>query len=309
MSRLAFSPLAPARLLLALLLVAGCRSTAPPEPEDNLASLPSLDEIAPATPRPEPPAHLQPHTQVRIRTYFLPADFSPSRLRAVMNRAALDDTATRRWRWNGLEAGVLGRKEVRRFLEMLPANVRSRSVSMMVGSDPAAVLTTGPLNPERRITWTLAGEHGQETRRSRGGRFRFLLEAGRGRPPRLTLTPQHHKPRLTLEPREPGAKVLDGEIFTPLALSAALPPDRFLMIAPATRAGPGKQNTDTENEKRPRDAGEAEEEKQGAGEAGGEAAENRTIDLGTLMLGRRPDSTAPYRVLLLQTRPLAPPGW
>ncbi len=195
----------------------------------------------PDAPLPEPTGQLTPIPAVGAKTdgilivdqiYILRQRQLEPILAEVAEGAAarLDDTQRATWNANELQAVRLNAVELSQFYKAIDKGSSMRRNRHAITKHDLLLETTPELARPIVIDWATKPNL-DRTLRMPAGRTRFLGQLKLERDhASITLTPQHHWVRQTLIPRAPLEKVRDGRIFHELTLTAALPPNEYLVI-------------------------------------------------------------------------------
>ena len=214
--------------------IGGCETAAPRQSSDR--ELPTMRSIRAEAP---PPELLSVEGQrvtdadkarARITEVYLPLDVSLESAWVMVDEDVFPAVTRGVWRSNGMRVGLLHESQLGPFLEELPPTIEEREKAF-VGYDQRSPLRRSP-----RIAATLYADltvppFAPKREFVRGHRLQLLAALQpSGNATRVELTPQHHVPRMTLRPREPLEKALDGRIFEELSVPLVVPGDRFLVL-------------------------------------------------------------------------------
>ena len=145
------------------------------------------------------------------------------------------------WRGNGLRAATTDAATLNQFFSKLTGYGGTKHVTLGAGRDPVAIETTPPLE-QAVIVRGLLGLDRDETFKLPSGRTQFLtlLEPGKDKS-LLEITPHHHWSAVSVTPRTPEEKALDGRVFRELPLNVDLDSRHCLVIGyvPPARPAPG----------------------------------------------------------------------
>ncbi|MEM7576471.1 MAG: hypothetical protein AAF328_03260 [Planctomycetota bacterium] len=171
----------------------------------------------------------------------LPLDVSLEPAWSVVDEDVFPAITSGVWRSNGLRIGLLPRDRLVDFLNALPPNWGDRRQRIWGGDEPRALVRSRPIRAEFFVDLTVPPFAPQrETFRGNTATLLMKLRPQRGGFTRVTLTPQHHKPRQTIRPRTPQEKLLDGRIFEELSVTVAVPEQkdsaRYLVLGLARTA-------------------------------------------------------------------------
>ncbi len=134
------------------------------------------------------------------------------------------------WRGNGLRAATADAAVLSQFFTKLPGYGGTKHVRLAAGRDPAAIETTPPFE-QAIIVRGLLGLDRDETLKLPAGRSQFLalLEPGKEKAA-LEILPHHHWESVSVTPRTPQEKALDGQVFRELLLNVELDSQQHLVI-------------------------------------------------------------------------------
>ncbi|MEM1097293.1 MAG: hypothetical protein AAGH92_00760 [Planctomycetota bacterium] len=154
----------------------------------------------------------------------LPMDVSLDPAWSVVDEDVFPAITSGVWRSNGLRIGLLSKSRLVDFLNALPPNWGNRRQRIWGGDEPKVLVRSRPIRAEFFADLTVP-PFAPHTETFRGHTATMLLELRpqRGGFTRVTLTPQHHKPRQVIRPRSPQEKLLDGRVFEELSVTVAVP--------------------------------------------------------------------------------------
>ncbi len=136
------------------------------------------------------------------------------------------------WHGNGLRIGLLQESQLEAFLDALPGTRADDRVQRVIGGPrPMSLLRSRPLAARFFADLTVP-PFAPKRETVRGNRLHLLIsfKPQPGGFTRVELTPHHHKPRHILRARTDEEKLLDGRRFDELAVTVAVPSDRFLVL-------------------------------------------------------------------------------
>lgn len=213
-----------------LLTATACTSHHPTHPP-----LPTIDVVRPPLTSSPPPSGHPPDQSaavLQVVRLTLPLDADTETAWALTNPALPDPTATETWRDNGIRVALLKRKHLDRFQRELPALTRNAPTQWITLN---ALPTPLPVSPTINHTTIITITHPAQpprTIRLTSGRLRFLTRVTdiTQKEPVLEWTPQLYKPRVTVQPRQPQEKNLDGLVFSSLTLLTPARPNQLVVI-------------------------------------------------------------------------------
>jgi len=143
------------------------------------------------------------------------------------------------WRSNGVRIGLLHVRQREAFSDALPG-VMHRARSQLVTAAQLAPVRVAPPQPGVTVVDLTIPPRAPQLDRVRGGRIqllgRLLDPATDGDPADtpaeliLHLIPHHHKPKVTVRPRTPAEKALDGRVYHELGVRVHVPADRVVVL-------------------------------------------------------------------------------
>jgi hypothetical protein len=219
-----------------LLITTACTPPHPTHPP-----LPTIDAVRPpVTSSPAGSGHPQSQLAAALRVVrlTLPLDADTEAAWALTDPTPLNPTATEAWRDNGIHVALLKHDQLDRFLVELPGlNSNPPTQWITLNAEPTPL----PVSPviTRRTTLTITHPASQtETIQLTSGRLRLIAEliAISSKEAVVEWTPQAHEPRVTVQPRQPQEKALDGRVIDSLALRTPLPPDHWVVMGLFTPA-------------------------------------------------------------------------
>lgn len=231
---------ATALLLLSAITLALPACQAAPNTDDTLAELPRLSEVqsrvTPDGPPPEAQLTRGPRAQMLLQQFELAFDAPLTSVWAQVDETAIDAQTRALWEANGLRVGVVERSALGELFQQMPTVLSSGRRRVITDDYPTPLRASSRLVEPVRVALEAASkpvsESTEHAESAEGGRMRLLARAR----PRgyagvaMVVAPQHHQPRLTLEPRDPRADVLDGRIYEKLALRTTLGANDVLVI-------------------------------------------------------------------------------
>jgi hypothetical protein len=264
---------------LALILV-GCASE-----ESSLDRFPTLSQVQsrlkPKHTDPPEPAGSTPKARIAVQQLSLPIH-RPTRgaWQSVIDQSMFPDLTRRAWQANGVRVGMLAAGDRSKLQKALPPILRSRRQTMYASSHPASLLQAPSQTGTVNIDLSMFLDGGSQTRSFKEGRMRLLAKVQRNDNGRfvLHLIPQHYKHELSLKPRDPLDKELDGTVFSQLALRMPVPRNQFLVLG-LHRAKPAPSEAgDGTFRVEPRDNDDAGDGSNGSSKAGTGKAEDNGAD-------------------------------
>ncbi|MEM8783370.1 MAG: hypothetical protein AAGE65_11020 [Planctomycetota bacterium] len=165
----------------------------------------------------------------------LPLDVSLEPAWSVVDEDVFPAITSGVWRSNGLRIGLLPKRRLTEFLHALPANWGNRRQRIWGGDEPAVLVRSRPIRAAFFADLTVPPFAPQ--RETFQGHTTALLMKLRPLPggfTRVTITPQHHRPRQTIRMRTAQEKLLDGRVFEELSVTVAVPEEgheaRYLVL-------------------------------------------------------------------------------
>jgi hypothetical protein len=217
-------------LALAALML-GCAS----EPS-GLDKLPSLAQIASRHPHPvdaPSPNGAKPSTRIEVRELALPIQLATDKAwQQVIDQSVFPELTREAWQANGMRIGVLARSDLAKLTEALPPVMSHRTSVLYASSQPSELLKAPGQAGPIRADLSMLTDGGSKPRRLRGGRMQILARTRTDSAGNLFLhlIPHHHKRKLTLKPRDPSEKKLDGTVFENLALRMPAPRNQIIVV-------------------------------------------------------------------------------
>jgi hypothetical protein len=150
---------------------------------------------------------------------------------AATDEAILPPISRAVWNGNGLRIGRLPARAADDFGQAVGEPVELRDYQLLSYAYPDVLRRSPPLAAEFVADLTVPpGPVYKET--FTGGRLRLLLASRPlgNRAVRVTLTPQHFVPAVSLLPRDPIEKILDGRVFSELSIELDARPDQALVL-------------------------------------------------------------------------------
>jgi|GEM_PF-3015621 len=213
-----------ALLLSAAIIVPGCKSG---PGKDEVVPLPALGQDQ-RVPR---------GVYAVVRRADVPLDEPTDRVWAIINEEVVPPLTHGAWRGNGLRVGILRRDQLDAFALAMPTPVAYGESFISQSAHPIPILETAQLRsdlrlqidltqpPRPRAVETIAG--------GKSSRLRLLarIETDKQGQHTLVLTPQHYVPSpLTLIPRDPLEKELDGRVYSELSIGLKLGTDQVAVV-------------------------------------------------------------------------------
>lgn len=283
-------------LLVALLPGCGTRGEV-----DALADLPTLDEVRPRVAPIEPPEveprATGPWIEAWLEQLELSRDMPTDALWAHVDEDVLPESLRDAWRANGLRVGVLRVEAREAFTEALPEAVMAVRRNRIATRGEPLPLRDGPRLREPVTIHTPAQRNAathaptMNSHQAQRGRMRLLsrFTTAQGGSVRVEIVPQHHRRRASIRPRDPREAMLDGEIFTPLAIAQTLGPQEILVIGlhqpwpePSATDGDDDHDHDHDDARQQaddRDADDTREDAADDGDGDGDDRRSRTIEV------------------------------
>jgi hypothetical protein len=215
-----------AAIVVAALALSACAERA--------STLPTLTDIrstatAPATSLDQQAADA--HVLTTIQHIDLPLDVATDDLWSRVDETAVSPLTQITWNANGLRLGLISRDDLPALASISPKALNIELTQL---------LSTGQFTPLRRalrqtepITVDLTTPP-QPTQliHVRGGQLQLLasMTAAPDGSAEIDLLPHHYVPRLSVIPRDPLEKQLDGRSFDPLAVHLKLNPQQVLVV-------------------------------------------------------------------------------
>jgi hypothetical protein len=219
-------------LVVVTIAMGGCGAF---EDRETLADLPSLAQIDSRIPRNwggPTPGGSPPQAKLYVRQLALPIDYSLDEAWSVTNRGFLPRATRGAWEENGFRIGLLPKSQVAKFKERLPSPLDSRLTTMYAAGHAAPMMDTPQLNQPYQARVPLEGDRQGGVTRLRGGRIQLLAKAQTDTTGQVYVhfTPHHYKPEISIKPRGPMAKELDGRVFEELSIRLPRPRNQYLVI-------------------------------------------------------------------------------
>jgi hypothetical protein len=213
--------------------IAGCGLFQPRG--ETLEELPSLAEVKSRHPRqwsagPNPPGS-RPSAKLHIRQIALPIDRSLNDAWEQINQTAIPRATRAAWQDNGFRIGLLDQSKVAKFKQALPEVLGTRFSTLYAASHPSPMLDSPGLKSPYFARLTFQSDGGS-TQRLTGGRVQMLARANQDTAGQLYVSfiPHHYKRQLSVEPRSPMAKQLDGTVFNELAIRMPAPRRKYIVL-------------------------------------------------------------------------------
>lgn len=136
------------------------------------------------------------------------------------------------WEANGLFAGRIRRSSVSPFFASVPGRMAVDRVAMMAGAAAEPVRMLGAAGDGGRYHVRTAVQVDELVRYRRGAEARWLMRLSEpgGMDPRLEFLPQVHQDAMSLQPRQPQEKMLDGWVGEDLKILPPMDGDQSLVI-------------------------------------------------------------------------------
>lgn len=243
-------------------MLCGCESSPTRTPADE--TLPDLQEVrsqvTPVTAPTSPSPQRADRVLARIRKIELPYDVPLTSAWELADERALPTLARGVWHANGLRLGLLPWSALKEFDERLPRPMTVRDRQMVVTQFPMPLASTPHLVGTVTVDLTIPPRAVQEERIT-GGRVRLLTRMNSHSGNIIVeLLPQHYQPKLSIIPRDPLQKQLDGRVYDELAVRVSVPRNKMLLIglarpqydawfaqnAPTPEPSSAQQPTDTD---------------------------------------------------------------
>jgi len=268
--------------LLLLCLLPACA-----QQEDALEKFPSLDEVRSrhADQREDeasPPELPSPQARLRIYEFTFPINHSIESAWSHIDHEAIPRQTRQAWRDNGIRLGLLDGSNLNDFREALPQSLNARQARLFAADQPTPLQKSPPLREPVRVQMP-ANAGGEEDLQAEDGRIALLTRArsdGAGQR-FIHLIPQHHKREVSLEPRNPLEKELDGRLFNELAVRLPAPRDKFLVLAlhrPWPEPPDERRQQDSQAKSQPPSGAQSPTDSTGAQPAGNDGSP-RIVDL------------------------------
>lgn len=255
----AFAPrLAPRLTVLAAgLLALGLASCKAPPKEETFPSLQQVEsDVTPVTPPAAPELASQSRVLATVERYDLPLYAPTDEAWQVVDQGVLPRLTRGVWRTNGIRVGLLDIGDLRAFFEALPPPVVTQRTQITATEHPVVLRRSPYLRGTAMIDLTVPPRTVEEVPVT-GGRLQLLAQM-RSEPfgvVSLNLLPHHYLPEVSLLPRGPLAKQLDGRIFEEIGVRLNVASNRLLVIglhlpeedAPAPPASPAPDDASTVN--------------------------------------------------------------
>lgn len=165
------------------------------------------------------------------RRLSLPLSRSLDTAWAVTDESVLPDLSRAVWNGNGLRVGVLSNGQGGAFMSGVGEVDKTRDTQVLSYDFLEELRASPPLRAEFYADLTLPSLpvlHETLT----GGQLRMLMASrplGNGST-RVTLTPQHYRPKITLLPRSPQQRILDGRVYDELSIRIDIRDDQVLVL-------------------------------------------------------------------------------
>lgn len=201
------------------------------EPDISLRGIP-IDRM------PQPPSGLDdpaalPRSQTvtsEIRWLELPLELTLQEAWAEVDETVLPEVSRLVWNANGLRVGVLQRSNRGAFIDKIREVKSARRAMHQGGTFPSPIRASPKLNADFFIDLTRPGTEARMVTVNRG-KFQLLAAfepVGGGS--RVALTPHHYKREVSLYPRNPLRKALDGRIYDELGVDLVVDTNSILVI-------------------------------------------------------------------------------
>lgn len=238
-----------------LLLSSACQSDSSSRADSALPprdpTLPKLSQmrsqVTPVQPPPAPPQAQRRRATIRAKRLLVPLNAPTDTAWAMTDETVLSTLMRGLWHANGLRLGVIPASDVRAFMESLPPILDIENIQIISTDDPAPLLAAPPLRRPVVVDLTVPPRSVREER-IEGGRVQMLVRSMRDRRGQLyiELIPHHYKPEVSLLPRSPLEKMLDGRVFQELSVQLPVMPGQVIVLGlyrpwPASASQPQHQ--------------------------------------------------------------------
>lgn len=135
------------------------------------------------------------------------------------------------WNANGLRVGLLPRAKVRDFVKALPRSEGVSHAQLLASEHPTPIIRTPRLKSFVTVDLTVPPGAVREEKIT-GGRLQLLARVSNDARAAMVVDvlPHQYIPKLTLEPRDPLLKELDGRLFNELGVRVEVPPSHLLVV-------------------------------------------------------------------------------
>lgn len=175
----------------------------------------------------------------------LPLETSTQEAWALVEQTSLPRPVVDAWRANGMDIGILPNQSHSRFLELVTP-VRGEHHQQIALTERLVPVSVSPKQVRPAPLNVVSPVGTTEALTVRGGRCQLLARIhpdGQNRV-RLELVPHYFKPRITIQPRPPHEKALDGHLFHGLSLKTSPPQDGWLVVGMSDQRPPAPTPTD-----------------------------------------------------------------
>jgi hypothetical protein len=172
-----------------------------------------------------------PTAKLHVRQIALPLDASLASVWELINETALPRATRAAWQANGLRLGLLNKNKVAEFKQGLPDLLGHRFSTLYTTRHPSPMIDSPPLRQPYRATVAFQ-DQANRVQRLTGGRMQMLVKAQRDSAGRLFVyfTPHHYKRQLSVKPRDPLEKQLDGTVFNELTIRLPAPRRQYILL-------------------------------------------------------------------------------
>jgi hypothetical protein len=216
------------RVVLAGLMLAGCATK--PEPIDAGRGVVTVQPEFSEEAKREMAQRSNP-VRWLVRRIAVRQDTPVASAWAIADEDVLPAISRAVWNGNGLRLGRLSAGDADDFGQALGKPVELRDTQLVSFGYLDVLRQSPPLAATFAADLTVPpGPVYQET--FTGGRLRLLIKSrplGNGTA-RLTLTPQHYRPRVSLLPRTPVEKILDGRVYDELSVQVDVRTNQALLL-------------------------------------------------------------------------------
>ncbi len=209
------------------LMAWGCQTAVPHEGEDfqvRTEPVPPLNPLTGEAPTSDP-------VRWAIRTVALPLAQPTADAWALIDERVLPDLSRSVWNANGLRIGLLSAADAQAFGEALGSVAFQRNSQVLSYQHPTPIRDSPPLAAEFYADLTIPPATIRKEYLTRG-ELRLLISS---RPlgnnaARIELIPQHYVREISITPRNPLDKILDGRVFEELGIHVNVGFDQALVI-------------------------------------------------------------------------------
>ena len=214
-----------ALLFILVFALTGCSTS--PDLETDIP-LPGFGDEGPAKPK---------GVYAVIRRADVPFDESTDEAWSIINEQVVPPVTRGAWRGNGLRIGLLPREQLDRYSKAMPQPVAFSRVLMNRSAYNVPIIETPRLRGDLRIQADLTRPpRPRQVETIKGGdnstlRLLARIETQPDGSHTLIITPQHYIPSpLTLIPRDPLERELDGRVFDELTLRITPGKDQIAVV-------------------------------------------------------------------------------